>query len=319
MTDAPAIELLRDSHTATYPNAGVIDETTFQTLLENHLPLVRSIVERMRRKLPSKIETEELYSIGITGLVAAARNFRPAQQKSFAGYATTRIRGAILDELRRMDWMSRATRSKAKRLGTAISKLEQEQGGSVSQDSLCAEMQMTEDELADLMEEVRPVKFISLDGVDEQSEVEEQSLHEIIPDDSCVAPLDAWERKEVLALLAQRMEQLPAVPKKVLAMYYYENMRLSEIATCFGLTESRICQIHTQTVGQLRHYLTSLLALNLTRQIMSTKVDWDQLVDALRDELQEKGGLIRLLNQQTETLYRSDTVENERLEEQIRI
>jgi RNA polymerase sigma factor for flagellar operon FliA len=159
-----------------------------------------------------------------------------------------------------MDWMSRATRSKAKRLGSAISKLEQAQGGSISQDLLCAEMQMTEGELADLMEEVRPVKFVSLDGVDEQSDLEDQSLHEIIPDDSCVAPLDALERKEVLSFLAQRMEQLPAVPKKVLAMYYYENMRLSEIATCFGLTESRICQIHTQTVGLLRTYLVNLLA-----------------------------------------------------------
>jgi RNA polymerase sigma factor for flagellar operon FliA len=260
MTAAP---ILNESPDLTAVNALDTDadsEGAFQRLLENHLPLVRSIVERMRRKLPSKIEADELYSIGITGLVAAARNYRPSRESSFASYATTRIRGAILDELRRMDWMSRATRSKAKRLGTAISKLEQEQGGSVSQDSLCAEMQMTEDELADLMEEVRPVKFISLDGVDEQSEVEEQSLHEIIPDDSCVAPLDALERKEVLALLAQRMEQLPAVPKKVLAMYYYENMRLSEIATCFGLTESRICQIHTQTVGQLRHYLNNLLA-----------------------------------------------------------
>jgi RNA polymerase sigma factor for flagellar operon FliA len=235
-------------------------EGFFQHLIENHLPLVRSIVERMRRKLPSKIETDELYSIGVTGLVAAARNYRASRECSFASYATTRIRGAILDELRRMDWMSRATRSKAKRLGSAISKLEQEQGGSISQDLLCAEMQMTEGELADLMEEVRPVKFVSLDGVDEQSDLEDQSLHEIIPDDSCVAPLDALERKEVLSFLAQRMEQLPTVPKKVLAMYYYENMRLSEIATCFGLTESRICQIHTQTVGLLRTYLVNLLA-----------------------------------------------------------
>jgi RNA polymerase sigma factor for flagellar operon FliA len=235
-------------------------EGFFQHLIENHLPLVRSIVERMRRKLPSKIETDELYSIGVTGLVAAARNYRASRECSFASYATTRIRGAILDELRRMDWMSRATRSKAKRLGSAISKLEQEQGGSISQDLLCAEMQMTEGELAELMEEVRPVKFVSLDGVDEQSDLEDQSLHEIIPDDSCVAPLDALERKEVLSLLAQRMEQLPAVPKKVLAMYYYENMRLAEIATCFGLTESRICQIHTQTVGLLRNYLVNLLA-----------------------------------------------------------
>jgi RNA polymerase sigma factor for flagellar operon FliA len=145
-------------------------------------------------------------------------------------------------------------------LGSVISKLEQEQGGCVSQDALCAEMNMTEDELADLMEEVRPVRFVSLDGADEQSELEDQSLHDIIPDDSCVAPLDALERKEVVSLLAERMEQLPAVQKKVLAMYYYENMRLSEIAAVFGLTESRICQIHTQSVGQLRNYLLNLLA-----------------------------------------------------------
>jgi RNA polymerase sigma factor for flagellar operon FliA len=260
MTDAPAIELLRDSHTATYPNAGVIDETTFQTLLENHLPLVRSIVERMRRKLPSKIETEELYSIGITGLVAAARNFRPAQQKSFAGYATTRIRGAILDELRRMDWMSRATRSKAKRLVSAISKLEQEQGGEVCRESLCIEMSMTDDELTDLMEETRPVKFVSLDHSEDNHDSEDQSLHEIIPDDSWIPALDALERIEMFELLTERIAQLPAVPKKVLAMYYYENMRLSDIAACFGLTESRICQIHTQTVGQLRAYLQGALA-----------------------------------------------------------
>ena len=236
------------------------NEGMFQRLIENHLPLVRSIVERMRRKLPNKIETDELYSIGVTGLVSAARNYRPCRESSFASYATTRIRGAILDELRRMDWMSRATRSKAKRLGSAISKLEQEQGGNVSNNSLCAEMQMTQDELADLMDEVRPVKFVSFDGVDDQSEVEDQSLHEVVPDDSCIPPLDVLERKEILSLLAQRMAQMPAMPKKVLAMYYYENMRLSDIAGCFGLTESRICQIHTQAVASLRNYLTTLLA-----------------------------------------------------------
>ena len=260
MIAAPILNELSDSPAATAVEDDANSEGAFRRLLENHLPLVRSIVERMRRKLPSKIEADELYSIGVTGLVAAARNYRPSRESSFASYATTRIRGAILDELRRMDWMSRATRSKAKRLGSAISKLEQEQGGSISHDSLCAEMQMTEGELADLMEEVRPVKFVSLDGIDEQSDLEDQSLHEIIPDDSWIAPLDVLDRKEVLSLLAQRMEQLPAVPKKVLAMYYYENMRLSEIASCFGLTESRICQIHTQSVGLLRNYLVNLLA-----------------------------------------------------------
>ena len=156
--------------------------------------------------------------------------------------------------------MSRASRSKARRLSSAISKLEQEQGGSISQDSLCAEMQMTEDELTDLMTEVRPVTFVSMDGTGEASDLESQSMHEIIPDDSCTLPLEALVRKEVLSILAQRMAELPATPKKVLAMYYYENMRISEIADCFRLTESRICQIHTQTLGLLRNFLVKQMA-----------------------------------------------------------
>jgi RNA polymerase sigma factor FliA len=101
----------------------------FEALLQRHLPLVRALVERMKRKLPACIEAEDLYSVGVTGLVVAARNYRSAQAGSFAAYAATRIRGAILDELRRQDWMSRASRSKAKRLGSALTRLEQAQGG----------------------------------------------------------------------------------------------------------------------------------------------------------------------------------------------
>jgi RNA polymerase sigma factor for flagellar operon FliA len=241
-------------------SSGPEEDSAFQELLENHLALLRAIVERMKRKLPSNVETEDLYSIGLTGLVAAARNYRRSQERTFAAYAAIRISGAILDELRRTDWMSRANRSKARRLSSAISKLEQEQGGSISQDSLCAEMQMTEGELTELMEEVRRVTFVSMDGTPEQSELEDQSMHEIIPDDSCISALDVLDRKEVLSLLTQRMAELPDTPKKVLAMYYYENMRLSEIAACFRVSESRICQIHTQTIGLLRSYLGRHLA-----------------------------------------------------------
>jgi RNA polymerase sigma factor FliA len=152
------------------------------------------------------------YSIGLTGLVAAARNYRSAQERSFGSYANTRIQGAILDALRRMDCMSRANRSKAKRLGSAISKLEQEQGGSVCQDSLCTEMQLSAGELAELQEDVREVRLVSLDEA--QGESEDQSLYDIIPDESCVSTLDMLERKEVLSLLAQRMTKLPKMQKK---------------------------------------------------------------------------------------------------------
>jgi RNA polymerase sigma factor for flagellar operon FliA len=241
-------------------SSGPEEEIAFRELLENHLPLVRSIVERMKRKLPSNVETEDLYSIGVTGLVAAARNYHRSQERTFAVYAAIRINGAILDELRRVDWLSRTNRSKARRLNSAVSKLEQEQGASISQDSLCAEMQMTEDELIDLMKDVRRVTFVSMDSTPEESDLENQSMHETIPDDSCDPPLEVLARKEVVSLLAQRMAELPDTPKKILAMYYYENMRISEIAACFKLTESRISQIHTQTIGLLRNYLVKQLA-----------------------------------------------------------
>jgi RNA polymerase sigma factor for flagellar operon FliA len=99
-----------------------------------------------------------------------------------------------------------------------------------------------------------------LDCVDSESDFPDESLHEIIPDDCCVSAVHALERKEIISLLAARMAQLPELQKKVLAMYYYENMQLAEIAEIFGLTESRICQIRGEAVQVLRKYITKLLA-----------------------------------------------------------
>jgi RNA polymerase sigma factor for flagellar operon FliA len=237
-----------------------LDEREFQARVERHLPLVRSIVDRLKRRLPQSIEAEELFSVGVTGLVTAARNCRADQGGSFGAYASTRIRGAILDELRRMDWMSRAGRSKAKRLSEAIARLEQAHSGEVRRESLCAEMQMSDGELQELIDDARPVRMVSLDSPDAQGDLDEPSLHELIADDCSTSAFEAVERKEMIALLAERIAKLPEVPKKVLAMYYYENLRLADIGACFGLTESRICQIHTQAVKQLRAQMAALLA-----------------------------------------------------------
>jgi RNA polymerase sigma factor for flagellar operon FliA len=249
------IEFIPDQETGRRP----LSTSKFESLVQNHLPLVKSIVDRMKRQLPSRIEIEDLYSVGVTGLVAAAHNFRETKNKSFIPYASTRIRGAVLDELRRMDWMSRSGRLKAKQLGSLISRIEQEQGGAVAPEQLCEELNISEEELNALLEEVRPIKIISLD-VPEEWDESEHSLHEIIPDDTGVSALESLERKELTALIAERISQLPDVPKRVLAMYYYEGMKLADIAAAFGLTESRICQIHTQAVNQLRTYALNLLA-----------------------------------------------------------
>ena len=190
------------------------EESNFQRVLEDYLPLLRSTVYRMKQKLPDTIEADELHSIGLSGLVAAAQRYQPSQEKSFPGYAATRIRGAILDELRRQDLMSRSSRAKAKRLGSAICKMQQEQGADYSRDALCLEMNLSAEELADLMEEVRPIRIVSLDEVDTGTDFVDQSLHEIIPDDRCISAPDALERKEIISLLVERMAQLPELQKK---------------------------------------------------------------------------------------------------------
>jgi RNA polymerase sigma factor FliA len=130
----------------------------------------------------------------------------------------------------------------------------------VTAESLCAELQMSEAELQALLEEMRPVRLVSLDSPEEPGELEERCLHDLIADDGAASADEVVARKELVGLLAARIAQLPEMPRKVLAMYYYENLRLADIAAAFGLTESRICQIHTQAVKQLRVYLQSLMA-----------------------------------------------------------
>lgn len=228
-----------------------------EEILKNHLPLVRSVVDRMRASLPATVDADDLYSVGLVGLIHATRKFDPNVGVSFVGFAVRRIRGAVLDELRRMDWMSRSARGKAKRLSEVIAQVEQRQGRPASEAEVAAELAMSEGEYAALLDEVKPLSYVALD--DDALEGGEGSLHEVIADESQAAPNELVMRREMVELVAGRMQQMPDIQKKVLAMYYFENLRLAEIAAGFGLTESRICQIHAQAVLSLRTYIKSVL------------------------------------------------------------
>lgn len=231
---------------------GAVDE---KELIERYLPLVRSVVDRIRLTLPPHIDPDDLHSVGVTGLIAAVRKYDPAQGHTFAGYAATRIRGAVLDELRRMDWCPRRTRARARKLKEMINQLEQRLGRAATEDEICEELDLTKAEYAKWLEEIRPVSFIPLDLHAEGEESEGASLHELLADENNTTGRDNLEKEELLQLLTQRMAELPDTQKKILAMYYFENMRLAEIAEVFGLTESRICQIHSQTILSLRAFL----------------------------------------------------------------
>jgi len=226
------------------------------SLLERYLPLVKSIVGRMRLYFPAGVDMDDLYSIGISGLITAVRRCDPDKTNSFASYAALRVRGAILDELRKLDWIPRSDRLRAKKLKLVINTLEQDLLRPATEEETAEAMEMSVPEYHRLLDTIRPVTFISLDAsASGEGDAGGNAIHEVISDDTLPDARDNVERKETVSLLRERIKQLPEVPRKVLMMYYYENMRLAEIAAVFGLTESRICQIHSQAVISLRSYL----------------------------------------------------------------
>ena len=228
-------------------------------LFDTYMPLVRSIVARIKINLPPHIDDQDLHSVGITGLINALKKYDPAQKKSFGSYAAMRIRGAILDELRRMDWMPRNARTNFKKLRKTVDELEQRLGRPAKEEEIRKELGLSAKEYESLMAEVRPVSFLPLDNAAASDDSESADLYEVIPDDSVVPVTSKMEKDEVTRLVAERINQLPEVPRKVLAMYYFQDMRLAEIAEVFGLTESRICQIHSQAIVSLRSYITSVM------------------------------------------------------------
>jgi RNA polymerase sigma factor for flagellar operon FliA len=224
-------------------------------LIERYLPLVRNVVDRIKLNVPAHVDGDDLYSVGIIGLIAAVRRFDPKQGSTFASYASMRIRGAILDELRRMDWCPRRARARSRKLKNAILDVEQKFGRAATDAEVCAQLGIGPKEYGKWVEEAKPVTFIAIDNTSENEDGRGASLHELLADESDRTGRDTLEKAEVLQLLSQRIAELPEIPKKILAMYYFENLRLAEIAEVFDLTESRICQIHAQTILGLRGWL----------------------------------------------------------------
>jgi RNA polymerase sigma factor for flagellar operon FliA len=233
-----------------YQSAGGTNDE--KTLIERYLPLVRNVVDRLRLTLPAHVDADDLYSVGVTGLIAAVRRYDPEQQNTFAGYATTRIRGAVLDELRRLDWFPRRARAKARKIKLAIAELEQRLARAPSDEEIRAHLGLSQKDYDHWMVEVRPISFVAIDDSPDGEEGESTSRHERIADEQTEPVQSRLEHEELSQIITQKITELPDIQKRVLAMYYHENMRLAEIAAVFQLTESRICQIHSRAILTLR-------------------------------------------------------------------
>lgn len=245
--------------------------TAEDDLVQQHLTLVRQVVGRLAMSMPAHVDQDDLYSSGLVGLLNAVRNFDPQGGSTFESYARVRIRGAIFDELRRLDWVPRSVHDKARKVQAVMQQLEQAQGQPPSDEEMAKALKLSVAEYHELIEEIRPATFVCLDA-SPVSDDDDESRHDRIADESQPDPMDCTARREVAAIIAQRITQLPEMQRKVLALYYFEDLRLREIAEAFGVTESRICQIHSQAILAIRSFLKQQEEAEVKQQKQFTAV-----------------------------------------------
>jgi RNA polymerase sigma factor for flagellar operon FliA len=234
------------------------DQTLRDQLLLHYSPLVKYVAGRVAVGLPQNVEHADLVSYGIFGLIDAVEKFDPERGYKFETYAIARIKGAILDELRSIDWVPRSVRAKARALEKAYAKLEGQLHRTPTDDEVATELGLTEDQFQSLLGQL---SFVGLVALDELLSVsgergESMTLGDTIPD-AGDGPVGAYEVEEMRQLLAESINRMPEREKIVLTLYYYEGLTLAEIGQVLGVTESRVCQIHTKAVLQLRSKITA--------------------------------------------------------------
>jgi RNA polymerase sigma factor FliA len=220
-------------------------------LIVHYSPLVKYVASRVASGLPQSVDVSDLVSYGIFGLIDAIEKFEPERGFKFETYAMARIKGAILDELRAIDWVPRSLRAKSRAIERAYSKLESTLHRAPTDSELATELGQSEDELARTLTKIHTAGVAALDDVVAGDRSETTTLGDTIADTDD-GPAQALEADELRLQLANSIAALPEREKIVLGLYYYENMTLAEIGQVLGVTESRICQIHTKAVIHLR-------------------------------------------------------------------
>ena len=228
------------------------DDAARERLILHHMRIVKYIAGRMAIHVPSNIDMNDLVGWGLLGLLDAIEKFDHQQDIKFTTYASIRIRGSIIDQIRSLDWAPRSLRSLARRVGSAREKLRHEKGGEPSSEDIARDLNLDPEQVDDAMRQLQTAQILSLDDYLPAEDSSESRKIDVTSSASVQSPGQVAETNERQERLVQVILQLPDQQQKVLNLYYYEELTLKEIGAVLDVTESRVCQIHGAAMKQLR-------------------------------------------------------------------
>lgn len=232
-----------------YANTG--SPEVLEKIILEYAPLVKVVAGRLSMYLGYNVEYEDLVSYGIFGLIDAIDKFDCLKDVKFETYASLRIRGAILDQIRKMDWIPRTIRQKQKRIDAAIKEIETQYGRSATDEEIAKLLGITDEEYLDWQSQMKITNVVSLNEFLEQgSEVSNEAGS--TKSEAFDSPEEILERDELKKILAQALELLTEKERKVIVLYYYEDLTLKEISNILEVSESRISQLHTRALQKMR-------------------------------------------------------------------
>lgn len=220
-------------------------------MIKQYQPLVRRLAHHMMAKLPANVQVDDLIQVGLIGLSEALSRYEAAQGVQFETFATQRIRGAMLDELRDNDWMSRGSRKSQKEIEQALRRLEHKLGRSPLESEIAADLGMSLADYQTLLGKVRGTQLVYIEDMS-RSEEDEDSFLDRHVGDSEADPINRLSDQRLRQALVAAIKNLPEREQFIMSMYYEQDMNLKEIAAVLDVTESRICQLHSQSIARLR-------------------------------------------------------------------
>jgi RNA polymerase sigma factor FliA len=237
------------------------DKAVRDRLILTYAPLVKYVAGRLGSSLPAHVDEGDLVSYGLLGLIGAIERYDPDRDIKFETYAIARIRGAIIDELRALDWVPRSVRSRARQIERAIGELEAKLGRAPTDEEIAAKVGVTVDELDSSLTDISRSSIAALDELWSVSgDGDQVSLLDTLEDDNISQPAEVLDETETREALADAIARLPEREKLVVTLYYYEELTLREIGEVLGVTESRVSQLHTKAILRLKSRLAGASA-----------------------------------------------------------